>query len=104
VIFAAESLWRIMGALTELVQDGQAEGMVRHGDPWIMALGIISQPVHFGLMAPVFRALTGLDLHEPSTRERLVDQAVGFVLKGIACEMRTVTNSGVMIGGFPLRR
>jgi hypothetical protein len=28
----------------------------------------------------------GLDLHEPSTRERVVEQAVGFVLEGIACE------------------
>jgi TetR/AcrR family transcriptional regulator, upper aerobic nicotinate degradation pathway regulator len=83
---AAESLWRIKAALTELVLEGQAEGMIRSGDPWIMALGIISHPVHFSLMAPVLRALTGLDLHEPSTRERVVEQALGFVLEGIACE------------------
>lgn len=83
---AAESLWRIKATLTELLREGQAEGVIRPGDPWIIALGIISQPVHFSLMAPVLRALTGLDLYEPSTRERVVEQAVGFVLEGIACD------------------
>jgi hypothetical protein len=38
---AAESLWSVKAALTELVQEGQEEGVIRHGDPWIMALGII---------------------------------------------------------------
>ena len=51
MIFAAESLWRIKAALTELVQEGPAEGVIRHGDPWILTLGIISHPVHFSLMA-----------------------------------------------------
>jgi hypothetical protein len=83
---AAETLWSIKAALTELLREGQAEGVIRHGDPWIMALGIISQPVHFSLMASLLRALTELDLYEPSTRERVVEQAVGFVLEGIACE------------------
>jgi hypothetical protein len=34
-------LWSVKAALPELVQEGQAEGVIRHGDPWIMALGII---------------------------------------------------------------
>jgi hypothetical protein len=47
----------------------------------------------------------GLDLHEPSTRERVVEQAVGFVPEGIAhVKARSDTNSGVMTGGFPLLR
>jgi hypothetical protein len=80
-------LWSIKAALTELLREGQAEGVIRHGDPWIMALGIISQPVHCSLMAPVLRELTELNLHEPSTRERVVERAVEFVLQGIACEI-----------------
>ena len=81
---AAGSLLRIKEALTALVREGQAEGAIRPGDPWIVALGIISHPVHFTVVAPMLRALTGLDLSDPSPRERVVEHAVGFVLEGIA--------------------
>lgn len=85
---AAGHLFRIKAALTELVREGQVEGVIRPGDPWIMALGIISHPVHFAIVAPMLLALSGLDLHEPSTREWVVEQAIGFVLAGCSNEER----------------
>jgi hypothetical protein len=36
---AAESLWSVKAALPELVQEGQEEGVIRHGDPCIVAPG-----------------------------------------------------------------
>lgn len=83
---AAGSLLRIKVALTALVHEGQKAGVIRPGDPWIIALGIIAHPVHFALLAPTLRSISELDLADPSTRERVVEHAVGFVLEGIARE------------------
>ncbi len=83
---AAESLWRIKTALTAMVREGQEDGTIRPGDPWIMALSIISHPIHFAIMAPTLRTLSGLDLSDHSARERVVAHSVRFVLEGIACE------------------
>jgi AcrR family transcriptional regulator len=71
-------------ALTALVQEGQREGSMRAGNPAIMAISVISQPVHLMLMQRPLQALTGMNLQDEQVREQFVANAIAFVRGGLA--------------------
>lgn len=75
---------KVLGSVIGIVEEGQAAGSIREGDPILLAAGIISQPVYMTLVQNVARELVGLDLTEPDTRARVVDHAVRFVRQGLA--------------------
>ncbi len=78
----------VHAALAGLVRTGQEEGLIRPGNPAVMAVSIISQPVHLMLMRRPFRALTGMDLGERAVREQYVGNAIAFVRGGLAVPSR----------------
>ena len=51
----------VVGTLAAVVRQGQAEGSIRQGDPVLMALTLLSQPIYLSLMP---RFLTRDDLKE----------------------------------------
>ncbi|MGQ0813890.1 MAG: TetR/AcrR family transcriptional regulator [Gemmatimonadota bacterium] len=79
-------LRRIHGALTELVIEGQASGEFRAGDPALMAISIISQPVHMNLVRQPLKALGDVDFDHPETRQRLIRHVTEFACAGLAHE------------------
>lgn len=81
---AAAALQRIMRRISGVVEEGQAEGSIRRGDPVLMGVSIISQPLHLMIAGPVVRAVTGWDPEDRSVRPSVVDHAVEFVRAALA--------------------
>ena len=74
----------IRDRLLALVREGQADGSIRPGDPFLLGLSVVSQPIYFSLVAKILRQVAGLDLREPEVRRRLVTHATAFARRGLA--------------------
>ena len=78
-----ETLRVVVTVLTGIIQEGQAVGVIRDGDPMLMALSALSQPIYLTLMP---RVLARKDLRRaglPQPRSAPEDHAVDFVLGGL---------------------
>ncbi len=73
-----------IGLVAGLVAQGQREGLVRAGDPRLMALSVAGQPIFLALMAPALREGAGIDPTAPATHHDLVESAIGFIRAGLA--------------------
>jgi AcrR family transcriptional regulator len=71
-------LAQVSGVLIELIRDGQSSGEIRAGDPFLLALSCLYQPVHLTLVRRIARSVVGIDMTEPETRVRVVNHAVAF--------------------------
>ncbi len=81
----AQILAPITEALIRLVQQGQSEGTIRAGDPLLLAMSLMSQPVYFMLVTR--KIPQGILPVEPSTeagRAVYLDHMVDFALAGLA--------------------
>lgn len=81
---AQRHLLRMIGALTALVEAGQADGSMRPGPARFMALAIVSHPLHLHIVRAPLQQFAQIDIAEPGTRERIVENAVRFVRGGLA--------------------
>jgi AcrR family transcriptional regulator len=77
-------LSRVHGALHGLVREGQTRGEVRGGAAALLAVFIISVPVHLALVQAPLRAFIGIDLQRGELRERAIDHATRFVRAGLS--------------------
>ena len=59
------------------VKEGQAQGTIRHGDPDLMAHGILGTVFHF------VETYFGNDIEQTPDRPQLADEAVAFCLHGV---------------------
>jgi AcrR family transcriptional regulator len=71
----------VLGAIAGLIEEGQAAGLVGPGDPRLLAVSVLSQPLHLALTA---RLVVDMDPHEPAARARLLEHARSFVRRGLA--------------------
>ena len=78
------ALGLVSGRLADLIREGQARGEVRAGDPVLMGLSLVYQPVHLTLVQRLARELLGLDQKDPAARARIVDHAAAFARAGLA--------------------
>lgn len=69
--------------LARLIEAGQRNGSVRSGDPWLLSLSVAAQPLMLNFVRPILREWTVVDLDDPATRERIVENAVCFVRLGL---------------------
>jgi len=72
------------GALSRLIREGQAAGEIREGDPMMLALATAAQPVALNLVRPVLEQAGAVRFESPEARDRLVDNAIRFVVEGLA--------------------
>ncbi|MBT8335537.1 MAG: TetR/AcrR family transcriptional regulator [Gemmatimonadetes bacterium] len=79
----AVAMKSILGTLAGLVREGQRQGSVRDGDPVLLSLSLIAQPVYLTLVQTPLRDVLGLDLADTESFERLVDHARAFVRAGL---------------------
>lgn len=79
----------ILGALVALVTEGQRSGEVRDGDPRLLALSCVAQPIHLSLVNHWVRRLADLHLEDADERSRIVEHAVRFALAGLAAGAST---------------
>ncbi|NJD11448.1 MAG: TetR/AcrR family transcriptional regulator [Gemmatimonadetes bacterium] len=80
----AAHLRRLLGGLAALVAEGQRDGTIRAGDPRMLAIAIISNPLHLNIVRAPLQSMLQIDLNDAAVRARLIDNAVHFVRGGLA--------------------
>ena len=70
----------ILGAVSGIIAEGQADGSIRAGDPVLMALSLVAQPVYLMLVQAPARHALGMDL----PTDRLAAHARAFVRAGLS--------------------
>lgn len=78
-----EIVGEVKNALAGLQREGERDGSVRPGHPVLTALSVISQPVYLTLVAPMLRAVAGVDLTDPSMHRAVVAHATDFVRRAL---------------------
>lgn len=78
-----ETVRTVAPALTGIIQEGQAVGTIRPGDPVLMALSAISQPIYLSIMPPILARPELARRGVPQPRIPPEDHAVEFVLRGL---------------------
>jgi AcrR family transcriptional regulator len=78
---ALKLLRRVLEAIGGLIREGQESGLVRAGDPRLLAVSVVSQPLHLALTT---RLVADLDPEEPESRARLLAHALSFIRQGLA--------------------
>jgi AcrR family transcriptional regulator len=71
------------GLIARLITEGQADSSIREGDPRLMALSIVAQPIWMNIVRQLLRQTVGIDQDDPQIRAELVDTAVRFVRAGL---------------------
>jgi AcrR family transcriptional regulator len=79
----AAQLKRVHAALTALVEEGQAQGVIRRGPTRALAIFILSVPVHLAVLQRSLQRHLVLDLVDAEARRQVVDSAVAFVRSGL---------------------
>ena len=69
----------VVGALSEIMKEGQEEGTVVAGDPVSMALTLLSQPIYLSLMPSFLRREDLRDADLPQPVEAPEDHVMAFV-------------------------
>jgi hypothetical protein len=80
----AAAIRPVLAALRGVVLEGQADGTIREGDPALMAMSIVSQPLHMVVAQRLLAKAAGVDVRDPETRERLMTHAAKFARNGLA--------------------
>ena len=78
-----------LGVLADLIRGGQAEATIRSGDPLLMALSLVSQPVYMTLVAPMMAHVAGRCIKDPAEREALVEHAAAFARAALVAAPQT---------------
>lgn len=92
-----ETVRLVAPVLTGIIQEGQAVGTIRKGDPVLMALSTISQPIYLSIMPPVLARAQEGRVGIPQPRGLPEEHAVEFVIRGL--EAREPAEVGGGVGG-----
>jgi TetR/AcrR family transcriptional repressor of nem operon len=74
----------VSGRLAQLMREGQAAGEIRDGEPILLALSLVYQPVHLTLLQRISKGFLGVDQSDPATHARVVEHAASFARAGLA--------------------
>jgi TetR/AcrR family transcriptional regulator len=77
---------RAHGALTKLVREGQERGEIPAGDAPVMAVFMMSVPVHLAVVQGPLRTFAGVDVGGAAGRQRALELAAAFVRRGLSAE------------------
>jgi AcrR family transcriptional regulator len=80
--------WNIK-TIARFIREGQEGGVVVAGDPTLLALSVIAQPLYYTLARSPLREVVGVDRDDPETQARVVDHVVAFVRRGLAADGRS---------------
>lgn len=81
---ARDTMRRNIGLLSDLIADGQREGVIRQGNPMFLALSVLAQPLYLALMEDLLKQGMELDQQDQRARAELCDSVVRFVRSGLA--------------------
>jgi AcrR family transcriptional regulator len=80
-----------LGLLRSLVEEGQRDGAIRPGDPTLMAVSLMSQPVHMSVVARPLQEIAGIPGEADALIDRMAEHAADFAVR--ALEAREETNA-----------
>jgi len=66
---------KLLPLLAGIIAEGQKSGDIRPGDPVLLALSTVAQPVYLNLARPVISKVAGIDPRD----ERVIEHAVAMV-------------------------
>lgn len=69
--------------LIGIIQEGQQVGTIREGDPVLMAMSTLSQPIYLSIMRPILGRGEIISNGVPQPRVSSEDHAVEFVLRSL---------------------
>jgi hypothetical protein len=78
-----EIVGEVKNTIAGLHQEAVAAGIAREGHPALMALSVASQPLYLTVVAPMMRAVTGIDLSDPTDRRMVIQHVSEFVRRGL---------------------
>lgn len=68
----------------ETIAEGQADGTIRSGDPRLLALSIVAQPIWLSIVRRPLQQAIQLDQDDQQTRAEVIENAVRFVRAGLS--------------------
>ncbi len=71
-----DTLRTVLPLLVRTIEDGQRDGRIRPGDPLLLALSTLAQPVYLNLAKKGIAAATGMDPNAPELFDRVVEHCV----------------------------
>lgn len=77
-------LQRAAALVGGLIRQGQAAGQIRPGDPRLLTVSVMAQPVLLNAFRPLLRAGPGVDLDDPHTRDEALANALEFIRAGLS--------------------
>lgn len=75
----AETMGQVLQQLSAVIAEGQADGTIRPGDPLLLALSCVAQPIYLNLARRAIAAAAGLDQDDAAVFHRVVEHAVETV-------------------------
>jgi AcrR family transcriptional regulator len=75
---------RMQEMLVGIILEGQAEGSIRPGPAPLMAISVVSHPLHLALVRGAYTMMQSMDFQDPSVREAALENAGRFVRSGLA--------------------
>ncbi|MBS1240970.1 MAG: TetR family transcriptional regulator [Gemmatimonadetes bacterium] len=80
---AAQNVRRMMGVVAGLIARGQTEGVFRKGDPRLLTIAVMSQPIMLNVMRGPLRAGSQIEMEDPAVRSDLLENALRFIRAGL---------------------
>jgi AcrR family transcriptional regulator len=78
-----ETVSAVAPVLVGIIQEGQQVGTIRAGDPVLMALSTLSQPIYLSIMRPILARREVVASGVPQPEASSEDHAVEFVLRSL---------------------
>lgn len=73
----------MLATIAAVISEGQERGQIREGDPRLLALSCIAQPLHLTLVKRWARRIADVRLEDEAERDRIVEHAVNFAVAGL---------------------
>ncbi|MGD2067399.1 MAG: TetR/AcrR family transcriptional regulator [Gemmatimonadota bacterium] len=73
----------MLATIAAVISEGQEGGRIREGDPRLLALSCIAQPLHLTLVKRWARRIADVRLEDDAERERIVEHAINFAVAGL---------------------
>jgi len=78
-----ETFSRALPLIVGVITEGQRDGSIRAGDPVLLSLSVMAQPIYFNLARPIIAAVAGLELRDEGTAQRMADHAAAVIRAGL---------------------
>lgn len=73
--FIVRTFRDLLPLVTGVIREGQRDGSIRDGDPVLLTLSMLAQPVYLNLARRVIAQVAGIEVQDEATAQRMADHA-----------------------------